>query len=125
MEVFQTYAVERIDKKSLVQSGKMIAAMLFLDQSSTEITAEFPGAIQGPVDLCWRRCLRVYVDVCERALQSKTSVTGHQLIETPYRLAQSTSYQPPIKLGDIDLSGIERERLVSISYSRLAYINKK
>jgi hypothetical protein len=105
-----------MDMKSFTLQVKMTLAMLFLGHSSSKVIAGFPGIKQGPVSLCWRRGLQVFVDICEQALPSESSVTGRQLIETPYRLAQSKSHLPPIIIDEVDLSGTIKEQLVSIPY---------
>jgi hypothetical protein len=106
-----------MDKESFAQSIMLIASMIALGQSSSEITAGFPGTLQGPAELCWFRCSNIFAEICERAVQSKTLPTGRQLIELPYKLAHSKVSKPPIVIEDLHLSETERERQVSISYS--------
>ncbi len=114
MEAYQTYVIEKIDQKCFVQHARMIITMVYLGRSRSEITAGFPGIMQGPVIVDWFRGVAAINDICERLLQTRTSVTSRQIIEIPYKLAHSKLSQPPISIDDIDLSGTERERVVSI-----------
>lgn len=116
MEVFQTYVVERMDKTSFLQHMAITAIALEHGSSTSEITAILPGNLQGPAAICWRKCPRVFAEMCEQLLQSQTYETSRLLLETPFELAKSKVAQPPIAIDDIDLVGTERDRLVSTSY---------
>jgi hypothetical protein len=117
IQVFQTYAVEEMDEKSFSQHLKLILAMIHLGRSSSKVTARFPGGLQGSLTICWRRGLIAFQHIYEQVLKSKGSATGRQLMETPYRLAQSKLSLPPMVIDEIDLSGNQRQKFVSIFYS--------
>ncbi len=113
MEAFPRNVVEIMDKESVLLVLQVTLGMVSLGNSSSEITAGFPGFMQGPVNLCWRRSLQIFVDIVKQALTNNKVVTGRELIHAPYIIAQSNSSPPPIVIHETDLSGPTHERIVS------------
>ena len=103
-----------MDKESVLLVLQTTLGMVSLGHSSDEITAGFPGLMQRPVNLCWRRSLQMFLDIVKQALTNEKEVTGRHLIEAPYILARSNSPPPPIIIDETDLSGPTNERMVSI-----------
>ena len=107
-----------MDAESVFETALTAFAMVRLGHPSSEITAEVQGFMQGPVTIRWDRCLKILVDMLElHDHQSGTFELGRQLIEIPYRFAQSNSLQPLIIFHDCALSETEKEPLVSTTYS--------
>ena len=86
--------------------------------STSKITAKLPKNLLHPIPICWYKSSIVLMDTLQAILKGKRIYyTARQLVETPYRLAQSAVSQPLIDIKDVYAPQTERVQLVSISNS--------